>query len=165
VGIKPPKSIKTLKHDNDRQKRSKKDVAFRERAEPSPKTNELKRPAYLSPDEAVEWDRITELYKQFDDPLISDLDGDSLAIYCQSLVLYKMAIQKVKDTAAVYKSPKDQEPKINPWLKVANDASDKMFRYSSVLLLDPMSRARMGLARVKAEEENPMASFLKARGS
>jgi P27 family predicted phage terminase small subunit len=137
----------------------------RAKAEPKAKSAFLKCPDRLNEAAASEWHRIVALYREFENEIMNDLDEDMLMVYCEAVVTYKLAMDKVKDTAAVYKSPKDAEPKINPWLTVANSASDIMRKNSDMLLLNPVSRARAGLAIAKASEEalSPMASFLKNR--
>jgi P27 family predicted phage terminase small subunit len=90
---------------------------------------------------------------------MTDLDKNALEVYCENFVIFRKAMEKVRETTEVYKS--EQGPKINPWLKVANDASTQMKKYSEILLLDPVSRARVGLAKTKAEEEDPMEKLLR----
>ena len=108
--------------------------------------------------------RIVNLYKELEYPIITDLDKNALEIYCENFVIYRKAMEKVRETTEVYKS--EYGPKVNPWLKVANDASTQMKKYSDILLLDPVSRARVGLAKTQAEKDDisPMAVFLKNRG-
>ena len=53
------------------------------------------------------------------------------------------------------------EPKINPWVKVANDSAELMRKYGGLLLLDPISRARVGLAKANDEKLSPMAKMLR----
>ena len=82
------------------------------------------------------------------------MDQNALEIYCEAVVTYQKAMAKVRETAEVYASKQDNNrPKKNPWLTVANDASDQIKKYGEILLLDPVSRARVGLA--KANEEDP----------
>jgi len=164
-GTKPRPSA-VINITNDKQgKRSKAEIKKREETEPHIKSDLLKCPTRLSSAAAEEWHRIVSLYKEFENQIMNDLDEDALTVYCEALIMYKIAMEKVKETAAVYKSPKDAEPKINPWLKVANDSSTTMRAHSDLLLLNPVARARAGLAIMKASEENlsPIAKFLKGR--
>jgi phage terminase small subunit len=65
---------------------------------------------------------------------------------------------KVRESSEVYKA--ENGPKVNPWLRVANDAATQIKKYGEILLLDPVSRARVGLAKSKQEELDPMAALL-----
>ena len=57
---------------------------------------------------------------------------------------------EVRKTTEVYMS--ETGAKKNPWLIVANDAANQIKKYGEVLLLDPVSRAKVGLAKSKPKE-------------
>lgn len=160
-----PKTINLVKAGNDKTRHTKATLKAREAAEPHIKTKKLICPKRLSEEARVEWERIASLYLEFEDTIISDLDVDALMVYCEALVTYNNASEKIKNTAAVYLHPKDGTPAINPWVKICNDATEIMRKHSDMLLLNPISRARAGLARVKADKDNisPMARFIKER--
>jgi P27 family predicted phage terminase small subunit len=144
---------------------TKSEMDARERAEPTPKSNDLVCPEHLNPLVAAEWGRLVGLYKEFETQVVADLDKDFLMIYCESVVMYTKAMKKLHGGSAVYKSPKDGDFKINPWVKVAQDASNTMLKFGGFLLLNPIARAEAGLAKVKASEDNlsPIARFMKER--
>ena len=149
---------------NDKNRLTKEELDRRKSNEPRVNSSYLRCPVHLSIEAKKEWRRITKLYKEFEKPLLSDLDVNALEIYCESLVTYRKAMQKVRETAEVYMSKADQNrPKKNPWLTVANEAATQIKKYGEILLLDPVSRARVGLAKSKDEELSPMAAFLKRK--
>lgn len=100
------------------------------------------------------------LYRELKDPILSDLDCNALEIYCESYVTYKKAIQKVRETSEVYNSKNDPRPRKNPWLTIANDAAIQVKKYGELLLLDPVSRARVGLVKKPEKELSPIARFM-----
>ncbi len=149
---------------NDRQRLTKDELARRKENEPQIQSCKLTCPSHLTDDAKKEWRRIVKLYKEFEEPIMSDLDVNALEIYCESLVTYRKAMKKVRETAEVYVSKTEQNhPKKNPWLTVANEASAQIKKYGEVLLLDPVSRARAGLAKAKQDDDNPMAEYLKRK--
>lgn len=141
------------------QKTAKKKLEGRKNNEPKINSFELICPQHLTEEAKIEWDRIKTLYQELDQPIMSDLDVNALEIYCESIVTYRKAMQKVKESSEVYKS--ETGPKVNPWLRVANEASKQVKKYGELLLLDPVSRARIGLAKSKKEELDPMEALLR----
>ena len=119
--------------------------------EPKPKSARLTTPSWLSDGAKKEWRRIVKLFKEMETSVLSDLDVNALAIYCESVATYKKAIMKVRETSEVYAS--GGQPKRNPWLIVANEAATQIKKYGEVLCLDPVSRARVGLGKSKKEED------------
>lgn len=156
--------FQVMQATNDKNRLTKSALAGREKGQPNIKSSKLWCPQHMCDDAKKEWRRIVELYKELQDPIINDLDLASLEIYCESLVTYRRAMAKVRETAEVYASKPDaNRPKKNPWLSVANDAAVLVKKYGEVLLLDPVSRARVGMAKAKEQPDNPMAEFLKKR--
>ena len=87
-----------------------------------------------------------------------------MEIYCEALVTYRKAMLNVRKTTEVYIDKQDQsKPKRNPWLTVANEAAMQIKKYGEILLLDPVSRARVGMAKSNDETEDPMSAFIKRR--
>lgn len=144
------------------QKTGKKRIDGRKKNEPKIQSNKLSCPKHLTDEAQKEWSRIVELYKELDQPIMTDLDTNALEIYCEALVTYRKAMVKVRETSEVYVSKQEgNKPKVNPWLRVANDAATQIKKYGEILLLDPVSRARVGLAKSKQEELDPMEALLR----
>lgn len=149
---------------NDKQRLTKEQLRRRQEEQPEIESNKLVCPAHLSEDAKKEWKRITKLYKEFDNPILSDLDKNALEVYCEAVVTYRKALAKVRETSEVFVSKTDpNNPRKNPWLTVANEAAAQMKKYGEVLLLDPVSRARVGLAKSKQDDIDPMAEFIARR--
>jgi P27 family predicted phage terminase small subunit len=146
---------------NDKQHLSKDTLAARENKEPKCKSSKLKCPARLSDDARKEWRRLVALYREIDPPIITDLDVNALEIYCEALVTYRKAMEIVKKSGEVIKG--GDGVKTNPYWRIARDSADQCRQLSAVLLLDPVSRARVGLAKSKEDELDPMAELLKRR--
>ncbi len=130
--------------------------------EPKVKSNKLRCPSHLSDDAKKEWKRIVGIYAELDTPLLNDLDINALEVYCEAVVTYRKAMQKVRETAEVYTSRVDPKPRKNPWLTVANDAAMQIKKYGEILLLDPVSRARVSLTKAVSKNRPPsrMAQFI-----
>lgn len=156
--------IVLMESSNDKNRLTKTELERRKRNEPTISSSRLKCPTHLSDDAKKEWRRIVKLYKELNRPIITDLDMNALEIYCEALVTYRKAMEKVRETSEVYISKSDgNRPKKNPWLTVANDAAIQLKRYGEILLLDPVSRARVGLAKDPETEDDPMAVLLGKR--
>jgi len=148
---------------NDKNRLTKKEIESRRKNEPKINSAKLKCPSHLSPEAKKEWKRIVKLYRELDKPIVTDLDVNALEIYCEAIVTYRKAMEKVRETSEVYVSRRDNRPKKNPWLTVANEAALQVKKYGELLLLDPVSRARAGMVKTDEEKESPMAQFLKRR--
>lgn len=153
-----------MEETNDKQHLTKDELKKRRENEPRIQSNELKCPEHLCEEAKAEWDRITELYKEFSNPILCDLDSNTLEVYCNAVVTYRRATRKVRETAEVYVRKGDPTPRKNPWQRVADTAADQIKKYGELLLLNPVSRARAGLAREKKDEElSPAERYFKER--
>lgn len=146
----------------DKNNRSKKQLQDRVDKEPKTISEGLECPKRMTVAGKEEWNTLVALYRELSESLLGDLDKNALEVYCEAMVRYRKAMDKVHETSEVYKF-KD-ELRINPWLKVADDAAVMVKKYGEMLLLDPVSRARVGLARSKEKELTPLATFLKNKG-
>ena len=124
------------------------------------KSNQFRCPKHMSAEAKAEWRRIVKLYDEMEGMSLNELDTNVLEIYCDSMVTYRKAMAKVRETAEVYVSRNDQnKPRKNPWLTVANEAAAQVKRYGEILLLDPASRAKAGIETV-AEETKELMRFI-----
>jgi P27 family predicted phage terminase small subunit len=153
-----PHPFQIVEANAKKQRTGKSKIEARKKHEPKIESAKLKCPTHLPLEAQKEWKRIVKLYAELEEKIMTDLDVNALEIYCESIVTYRKAMLKIRETAEVYKS--DQGPKINPWLKVANDSATQIKKYGEILLLDPVSRARVGLAKAKHEDDDPMAKLL-----
>jgi len=148
--------------NNHKQHDTKKTLEARKNGEPKTISEDLECPKRLTKEAQEEWKTLVSLYRELSESLLGDLDKNALEVYCEAMVRFRKAMDKVHETSEVYKF-KD-ELRINPWLKVADEASAVIKKYGEMLLLDPVSRARVGLARSKEQELTPLANFLKNKG-
>jgi P27 family predicted phage terminase small subunit len=150
--------------NNDKLHITKDELRARASGEPKLLNNTLRCPNHLSDEAKKEWKKIVKLYQKLDQDLLTDLDANALEIYCTTIVTYRKAMKKVTETAEVYISKADNNrPMKNPWLTVANQAAEILKQYSSILLLDPVARARIGAAKKKPAEITKMAAFMMKR--
>lgn len=158
-----PYPFTVMESTNDKNRLTKDELKSRKKNEPNIESAALRCPSHLSKGAKKEWRRIVKLYRELDKPIMSDLDVNALEIYCEAVITYRKAMAKVRETAEVYVSKSDQnKPKKNPWFTVANEAAAQIKKYGEILLLDPVSRARVGLSKSK-QEESPMAEYLRKK--
>jgi len=154
-----PYPIALVKATNDKQHATKKELAERAKNEPRIDSAKLTCPKHLNEVSKKEWRRIVKLYKQLDTPIVTDLDKTALEVYCENFSIFRTAMQEIKDSALLYKD-KSGEARRNPYVLIANQASDQMKKYGEILLLDPVSRARSSLAKNKKPEDmTPIEAF------
>ena len=152
-----------MKATNSKQHLTKEQIDNREKNEPKIASSKLSCPVHVSKEAKIEWARIVKLYSELENPIINDLDKNALEIYCEAVVTYRKAMEKIRETTEVYKGS-DNQPKRNPWLIVANQSADQIKKFGEILLLDPVSRARAGLAKSQEEEsDDPMQKLLNER--
>ncbi len=139
---------------NDDNRLTKEQIESRIVNEPKPKSFKLKTPDWISNEAKQEWKRLVKHFKEMDTKILSDLDTNALAIYCEAVITYRKAIKKVRETSEVYTCKLEpNKPRKNPWLTVANEAAIQVKKYGEILCLDPVSRARVGLGMSKKEED------------
>jgi P27 family predicted phage terminase small subunit len=143
---------------------TKEELGRRMKNEPKPNSFNLYAPSWLGDEAKKEWHRIVRLYKGMKPLIISDLDINALAVYCEAVATYRKAMMKVREQSEVYATRKEPDKaRKNPWLIVANEAAMQIKKLGEVLLLDPVSRARAGMAETEHKELSPMAAFLAKR--
>ena len=145
-----PAALMLVRNNDNRL--TKEQLEGRLQNEPKPKSARLITPSWISKEAQTEWRRLVKQFKSMDAQILSDLDINALAIYCEAVVTYRKAMQKVRETSEVIISKNNPgKPTKNPWLMVANDAATQIKKYGEVLCLDPVSRARVGIGRSKKE--------------
>jgi P27 family predicted phage terminase small subunit len=125
----------------------------------------LKVPKHLSPEAKSEWRKLVALYRHMDPPVITDMDVHVLEVYCNAVVRYRKAIVKLAETSEVYTSKQNPgKPRVNPWHTIAENAAITIARFGQSLMVDPVSRARFGLANAKNEEpESPTDMYFRKK--
>jgi P27 family predicted phage terminase small subunit len=145
--------------------RSNAELEKRRANEPKIDSARLRCPSRLSNEAKKEWRRLVKLYRGLEEPLLNDLDVNALMVYCEAAVDYAEAKEKLKFSEKIYARPGafGPVPSVNPWVTIADLAAANMKKFGDILLLDPISRARVGLAKSKEENLSPMESYFKRK--
>ena len=126
-------------------------------SEPKPDLGIPSCPDHLALAARIEWDRITvELSKM---GLLAQADRAAIAAYCAAYGRWVEA-EKVCSKGVVYKH--GDLIKVNPAVRVANDAMLLMHKYLSEFGLSPASRCRIHISEKPPEDE--YESFLPKGG-
>lgn len=123
--------------------------------EPTPDLSDMEPPQELSPDARAEWDRVRKLL--LDAGIVSVLDTAALVAYCETYATWADATQKVRKTGAVLKKGNGDLYR-NPFLRVANDAQDRMIKLMAEFGMTPSSRTRVS-ARKDKPKDDPWSEF------
>ncbi len=108
--------------------------------EPRPKSKIPPCPSYLGDVAKAEWRR---LVRELDGTgLLSGLDRDVLAAYCQAYSLWVEAVEAIQRYGTMVKSP-NGFPMQSPYLAVLNKQAEIMHRLGSELGLSPSARTRL----------------------
>lgn len=115
-------------------------------------------PQHLDPEAKARWRSLArELY---DAGLLTALDRDALAIYCQVWARWVRAEQMLTKTSDVIKTTNGNLIQ-NPYLGVANRAIEQLHRMEAEFGMTPSSRARIRVD--KPEKEDEFSQFLKGK--
>lgn len=145
--------------------RSNAELEKRAAGEPKINSVKLRCPSRLSDEAKKEWRRLVKLYRELDEQLLNDLDVNALMVYCEAVVDYNEAKEKLSMMEKIYARPTafGNTPTVNPWVGIADLAAATMKKFGDALLLDPVSRARIGIAKSKEENLSPMESYFKRK--
>lgn len=122
--------------------------------EPSPRRALPRCPAHLDDEARRAWRRLSrDLY---DAGVLTAVDRDLLAAYCQAFSRWVNAELKVRATGEVIKTTNGNLIQ-NPYLGIANRAIDQMARLAGEFGLTPSSRAHL---KVEPAKERSLADIL-----
>ncbi len=94
------------------------------------------------------WREVVKLLTEMN--LITRADRDMLELYCAAYSRRKAAEAMLKKFGEILKSQQGGLYR-SPYLDVANHASKEMQKLAKALGLDPMSRKKLGVTRIKSE--------------
>ena len=144
---------------------TKADIAARKENTPEIDSAKMRAPAWLDDIAKKEWRRIVRLAKH--SGIYTDLDVNTLGMYCMNYSRVVQAYKEYKDQSERVAAEHDGRPplvykgQLNPYLAVAMKAEEQCRKLSAILGLDPVSRARMGLARKNAiQPVDPLEELL-----
>ena len=117
-------------------------------------------PKTLSDEAKKEWRRVVKLYKQLDAAVINDLDVAVLAAYCEAVAVYKAAQAKYVGEKMAVTGLVDGKIVQNPYITVMDRQIKNILRLSEQLCMSPVGRARIGVARERDLDNDPMGVLL-----
>lgn len=118
--------------------------------EPEPESKIPRKPVVLQGKAATEWNRITKELNKIG--LVSEIDRNALAAYCQVYARWCDAEKKLKTEGVIIESPNGY-PIMNPWLSIANKCIDQIKSYMAEFGMTPASRSRVKVEK-KKEKKN-----------
>lgn len=123
-------------------------------------------PKHLNADAKKEWKRAGKILQSVG--LMTELDMAVLAVYCDEYSIWTEATLKVSEMGKVYVrggklDPETGkvvggEPRLNPYVKLADNAKDRMMKAAVLLGLSPSSRASLKVEKPK--KSDPAEEFL-----
>lgn len=129
-------------------------------AEPMPSPEPPRCPAWLADEAKKKWKALAPELGRL--RLLTSVDGDALACYCQAWAQYREATEALAKEGMVTKSPSGYLAP-HPAHAQQQQALAAMHRLSQSFGLDPASRARL-TAPPAAEGEDPFEEFLAGVG-
>lgn len=108
-------------------------------AEPQPKNEMPKCPAHLTPEAAYHWEAIAPMLHRCG--LLTELDGDALAAYCESYSRWVDAKEKIGKEPMMM-TP-NGFPVMSPYWTVARQCHDQMLKLLAEFGMSPSSRSRI----------------------
>ncbi len=115
--------------------------------EPCPPEKRPPCPKHLDKLARKEWNRAIGILE--DIGLITELDMATLAGYCQAYSEWAAATMAVPDKGPVWVD-KQGIPHMNPWLRVAREAFDRMMKNAVLIGMSPSSRASLKVPKKRA---------------
>jgi len=119
--------------------------------EPQPPEKMPACPAHLDDMAKIEWERCGDILMTIG--LMTELDMAVLAGYCQAYSEWARATVEVPVKGPVWIEAKTGLPRLNPWLRVAREAYDKMMKAAVLLGLSPSSRASLKVEKPKPQSK------------
>jgi P27 family predicted phage terminase small subunit len=118
--------------------------------DPCPEIPEM--PAHLDAVAREEWERVTPQLLALG--LISSIDRNALAAYCQTCSQWVDAEQNIQKFGSVIKTPKGY-PIQSPYIAIANRAKDQLRQFAIEFGMTPAARSRLSVE----QKENPDAEL------
>ena len=113
-------------------------------------------PDHLNEEAQKEWERISN--KLFDLCLLTEIDGQALAMYCQAYANWKEATEQIKKTGMIIRAAKNNYPILNPYMSIANRAFEQMLALLAEFGMTPASRSRITVEK-SGKKKDPMEKF------
>jgi len=158
-----PKLIEAIEADNSATRYTKAEIEARELNTPQLVSRRLYPPKWLNDPGLHEWKRIIRLARRAG--VFNGLDVNALGMYCQSYGRAVEAYDEYKKLKRLMGADKNvlvmSSGKINPLIRLMQQEEEQCRKWSAVLGLDPVGRARIGLAKARhADDGDDMADLL-----
>lgn len=114
-------------------------------------------PSYLSDQALIHWDRMVQAAQKV--RVLTEADGDALAMLCVAFEEYKAADIIVRDEGEICESDKGGKYQ-HPAVGIRSNAWKKIVRMLREFGLTPSARAGMKMA-AHGEEENPISAAIR----
>lgn len=119
-------------------------------------------PSWLTEEALAYWGPTAEKLEKAG--LLSVIDADALALYCDSVATYVEATKQIKKLGRLVKSPSGY-PMQSPWLAIQNKSKEQMMKLQLEFGMTQSSRSRINAKPTagKKGKTNPFLSMVKAR--
>jgi P27 family predicted phage terminase small subunit len=125
--------------------------------EPRPSTTDpVIPPEWLDGDGLAEWHRVQPMLARLG--LLTEVDGQALASYCQTWARWREAEAKIKEFGMVIKG-RGGYPIISPFVAVANRAMQQMKAFLIEFGMTPSARSRVHSNAPAEDTGDPFAEF------
>ncbi len=115
-------------------------------------------PSHLDSEARREWKRLVKVLCSIG--LLTLVDRGILACYCTAWSrLISAEAELLKEGAVLIGSNGGAYQ--NPWLAIANKATEQIAKYGSLLGFDPSSRSRVKVTPADDSKPNPLAEFMR----
>jgi P27 family predicted phage terminase small subunit len=130
-------------------------------AEPKPKAQAPKCPAWLHVDAKREWRRLAPKLEALG--LLTEVDGTALAAYCQAYARWKEAEEVIEREGLTFTMEKTGYTGPRPEVAISRQSVQIMKAFCAEFGLTPASRSRLRAA--PPEEKDPFEDFLSGRSN
>ena len=141
--------------------KTKEEIRLRQEREIRPETNKVECPDWLCDVAKEEWNRIEK--DLIDLGLLTNVDTNQLAIYCDAYAKYVKATQEIDKYGLVIKhTSKAGATNIvtNPYVQIANKYADLVKKFCDEFGLTPTSRAKIAIPQKEEIIKNRTRSLI-----
>jgi P27 family predicted phage terminase small subunit len=157
-----PKLIGEIEADNSRTRYTKAEIEARKLNTPVVSKTKMAPPIWMNELARKEWRRIIRIAQSSE--VYTSLDTNALAMYCQSYSRLREAYTEYKKLQSRIGEEKTalitSKGQINPLIRLMQMEEEQCRKWGAILGLDPTGRARIGIARSKKEQADPMQQLL-----
>ena len=118
--------------------------------EPMPDVEKPVAPDVLSDAASVHWGTVVQ--QLYDAKIMTNLDIDALAMYCEAYARWVEANDKVRTEGTIVIA-KSGYPMQSPWLSIANKAFDQMKAIMTEFGMTPSSRTRVSVQKDDPDDD------------